>query len=321
MSESDDPLLLLERWRLLEVLRARVDVLAPPWVDRFLARALTVPERQMRALALVRRLRRLDANLCFALLEGLLDRAARRLGFAQQLLLDLTTARPLVEALGYHKARRVYELATDRGRGEVARMLLSPEAPAHRVVDRSFLAKENEKMPDESLGWRKKLARGTDRMKIDRLLFDRNPQVVRLLMDNPRIIERDVIRIAAMRPTNPANLAEVFRHPRWVKRYRVKVALACNPYTPIDIALSCVPHMMRQHLQYIAGNGKIHTSVRDAATRLLELRRLPLEQPEEPPTLVVEEGSGELVPEAEAAEPESDVDVDGIARRLEEWMA
>lgn len=317
---QDDPRLPLTRVHLLDVLRARVDVLAPSFVDVFLARALTVPERQMRALALVRRLRRIDCNLAYALLEGLLDRAARRRGNAQELLLDLTAARPLVEALGYHKARRIYELATRRDRVEVARMLLSPEAPSHRQVDASYLAKQNEKMPDESLGWRKKLARGTDRMKIDRLLFDRHPQVVALLLDNPRVIERDVIRIAAMRPTNPANLAEVFRHPRWVKRYRVKVALACNPWTPIDIALSCVPHLMRPQLQYVAANGKIHRSVRDAATSLLELRRQPLETPAEPPTLVVEP-SGELVLEADATSPDDDVDVDGIARQLEDWMA
>ena len=319
-SPLEDPRLSSTRLHLLELLRARVDRLAPIFVDRFLGKALTVQERQMRALALVRRLRRIDVHLCFGLLEGLLDRAARKLGNAQELLLDLTTARPLVGALGYDKARRVYELAARRGRLDVARMLLSPEAPAHRDVALSFLAKQNEKMPDQSLGWRKKLARGTDRMKIDRLLFDRSPQVVALLMDNPRIIERDVIRIAAMRPTNPANLAEVFRHPRWVKRYRIKVALACNPWTPIDIALSCVPHMMLPQLQYIAGNGKIHDSVRDAARGLLELRRQPMESPEEPPTLVLEP-TGELVVEEQATAHDDEVDVDGIVRQLEEWMA
>ena len=319
MPERDE-LLHPGRLRLLDVLRARVDQLAPLYVDLFLARALTVPERQMRALALVRRLSRLDVHLSYALLEGLLDRAARKLGFAQELLLDLTTARPLMEALGYHKARRIYELAVARDRAEVAHMLLSAEAPAHRTVDASYLAKQNEKMPDESLGWRKKLARGTDRMKIDRLLFDRHPQVVRLLLDNPRVIERDVIRIAAMRPTNPANLAVVFQHPRWVKRYRVKVALAANPWTPIDIALSCVPHMMQPQLQYIAANGKIHGAVRSAATRLLALRRQPVVPPSEPPTLVVE-ASGELVLESESVTDGTEVDLDGIAQDLEDWMA
>ena len=310
---------MIERLRLLEVLRARVDVKASGFVGPLLGQALTIPERQMRSLAMVRRLRSIDAHLCFALLEGLFDRAARKLGHAQELLLDLATARPLVDALGYQQARRVYELATLRGRGDVARMLLSPETPAHRSVAESFLAKQNEKMPDQSLGWRKKLARGTDRMKIDRLLFDRNPQVVRLLMDNPRVVERDVIRIAAMRPTNPANLSEVFGHPRWVKRYRIKVALACNPWTPIDIALSCVPHMMRHHLQYIAGNGKIHRSVRDAAVSLLELRRQPLEERGEP--VLVVEPTGELVLEEDASEEPDEIDVDEIARQLEDWMA
>jgi hypothetical protein len=316
---GEDLRLTAERLRLLDLLRLQVDRQAPVFVADFFRRALTVPDRQMRSLALVRRLRRIDAHLCFALLEGLLDRAARKLGHAQELLLDLTAARPLVDALGYLKARRVYELAGEHDRGDVARMLLSPESPAHRSVASSFLAKQNEKMPDQSLGWRKKLARGTDRMKLDRLLFDRNPQVVRLLMDNPRVIERDVIRIAAMRPTNPANLAEVFRHPRWVKRYRIKVALACNPWTPVDIALSCVPHLMLPQLQYVANSAKIDASVRQAAVGLLELRRQPLDQPEE--AVLVVEPTGELVPEAQSSGSEEEIDVDGIARQLEDWMA
>ncbi len=317
--DPEQQVLLLGRIDVLAVLRTSIDRRAPQIVERFFTRSLTVPDRQMRSYALVARLRRFDAHLCFALLDGLIQRAVRRNPGAQEVLLDLTTARPLVDAIGYRKTRRIYELAAHRGRLDLARMLLSPESPAVREVGSAFLARQNNKMPDESLGWRKALARGTNRLKIDRLLFDRNPSVVALLLDNPRLIERDVIRIAAMRPTNPANLVEVFRHSRWVKRYRVKVALACNPYTPIDIALSCVPHMLLQHLEYIASNNKIHSNVRDAAAGLLRARRQPPLEPDTPVHRVSERGT--IVREVEGGDASLDVDLDGLASLLEGWMA
>jgi len=317
---TEDRKLAAARNLVLATLRGRIDRYAGGEVDRFVKRLLTVKDRQMRALALVRRMGRMDAHLSYAIFEGLVMRAARRNSRAQEVLLDLTTTRPLVVALGYQPVRRIYELATRRGRPEVARMLLSPESPAMREVSSTFLAKQNHAMPDISLGWRKTHARKTDRLKLDRLLFDKNPMVIRLLLDNPRIVERDVVRIAAMRPTNPENLVEVFRHPKWVRQYRVKVALACNPYCPIDIALSCVPHMMRPHLQYICSNAKIAESVREAAAGLLEARRLPIEAAEELPVHHVSE-QGTIVRELDGDRHEVALDLDGIAAELEDWMA
>ncbi len=318
MAANDDPLK-LGRLALLNVLRDRVDRFAPSFVGPFISKLLAVRDRNMRALALVHRLRRYDAHLAYALLEHLVLNSARRSPRAQEVLLDLTTARPLVDAIGYKRVRQMYEIAHRNGRPSVARMLLSPESPAVREVDVSFLKKENQMMPDTSLGWRKAHARGTDRMKIDRLLFDRNPQVVALLLDNPRILERDVVRIAAMRPTNPDNLVEVFRHPRWVRRYKVKVALACNPYTPIDIALSCVPHLMLPHLQYVQTNRKIDASVREAATQLLEARRQPPISGDVPVHHVSDKGT--IVSEVDGERGEVRLDLDGIAAELDGWMA
>ena len=45
-----------------------------------------------------------------------------------------------------------------------------------------------------------------------------------------------------------------------------------------------------------------------------------MESPEEPPTLVLEP-TGELVVEEQATAHDDEVDVDGIVRQLEEWMA
>lgn len=318
MAANDDPRK-LARNALLDVLRTRIDRDAPSAAKPFIAKLLTVRDRNMRALALVHRLRRYDAHLAYALLEHLVLNSARRVPAAQEVLLDLTTVRPLVDAIGYRRVRQMYEIAARRGRPAVARMLLSAESAAVREVSVSFLKKQNQAMPEVSLGWRKAHAKGLDRLKIDRLLFDRNPQVVKLLLDNPRILERDVIRIAAMRPTNPENLVEVFRHARWVRRYRVKVALACNPYCPIDIALACVPHLMLPQLVYVATNAKIDGSVREAAEQLMASRRQPVPQPDVPVHRISEKGT--IVRSVDGGDAEVQLNLDEIAKDLEQWTA
>jgi len=318
VAANDDPLE-LGRASLLNLLRDRIDLRAPAVADPFIANLLVLRDRNMRAIALVDRLRKYDAHLAYAVLEHLVLNSARRNPKAQEVLLDLTTVRPLVDNIGYRRVRQMYEIAAKRGRSSVARMLLSPESPAVRQVATSFLKKENQMMPDTSLGWRKTHAKGTNRLKIDRLLFDRNPQVVRLLMDNPRILERDVIRIAAMRPTNPENLVEVFRHERWIRRYRIKVTLACNPYCPIDIALACVPHLMLPELEYVSTNGKVDESVRAAADELIAARRQPLPQPDVPVHHIGRNGT--IVRALDGRDEPIRLDLDEIANSLENWMA
>jgi hypothetical protein len=94
-----------------------------------------------------------------------------------------------------------------------------------------------------SLGERKSLARGRDRTLLARVLRDPHPDVIRILLRNPALIEDDIVRLCALRPISAEVLAEVFRTPRWILRYRVKHALARNPYTPEDLAVQLVPHL------------------------------------------------------------------------------
>ena len=84
-------------------------------------------------------------------------------------------------------------------------------------------------------------------------------------MQNPLIVERDVVRIAAMRPTMPATLSEVVENRKWISRYAVKKAIICNPYTPVNTALSLLGFMMKPDLREIATNQTVSQEVRRAA--------------------------------------------------------
>src|SRR5689334_5297995 len=108
---------------------------------------------------------------------------------------------------------------------------------------------ETQRIPDFgkgrtlSLGERKSLARRNDRDLLARVLRDPHPDVIRIVLGNPGLTENDIVRLCARRPVSTEVLREVFRSPRWIVRYPVKLAIVLNPYTPLDISLQLAPHL------------------------------------------------------------------------------
>ena len=84
------------------------------------------------------------------------------------------------------------------------------------------------------------------------------------LLDDPAVRERDVIAIAARRPTTPAIVRELTSRPRWMQLPNVRAALLANPCTPTRVALilatTCLPR-----LRGIAATGNVHPRVRELA--------------------------------------------------------
>jgi hypothetical protein len=115
-----------------------------------------------------------------------------------------------------------------------------------------------------SLGERKSLARGHDRELIARVLRDPHPDVMRILLGNPRLIENDVLRLCARRPVASDVLREVFRCARWIVRYPIKVALVLNPYTPLDIGLQLLPLLHEQDVRRVAESADLQPELRAA---------------------------------------------------------
>lgn len=238
-------------------------------VRRLMIDLPALPDRSVRQVLVAERLRDLPVGVALRVLAELWRRAASRDPACQELLLDLTTTRPLEESLGYGRVRMLYEGALEQGMPEVARLFFGHAAVSAGAVRPE---RENEKLASVPLGRRRALARGRDRMKIDRLLFDRNPMVVRVLLDNPRLTEADVVRMAAMRPAVAESLQHIHHHPRWIASYRVKKTLVLNPYTPVDIALGLLVHLLRQDLWQAARAETLHEAVRVAARELLDHR-------------------------------------------------
>jgi hypothetical protein len=129
-----------------------------------------------------------------------------------------------------------------------------------------------------TLGERKALARRPDRDTMQRLVADPHPDVIHRLLCNPRVLEGDVVRMAARRPGRSDVLAEIARSTRWVHRPRVRMALILNPATPPEIALRIAGLLLRPELEMVAHSPHVPAAVRALCMEHLE-RRPPVERP------------------------------------------
>lgn len=188
--------------------------------------------------------------------------------------------------------RALYEAARAAGNEAVTNLLLT--RPAARTM-REDAAQVPLLDPDRevTLGERRAMARAHDRDLLARLLHDPDPGVLRNLLANPRLTERDVVKVASRRPIAAESLRIVFRHPRWGRRREVRRALAFNPYTPGDLAAALVAILDRADLRALSADRLVHPAVRDEARRRLGLD----EPPEMPPAPAPDEPAPTAVPE------------------------
>ncbi len=201
--------------------------------------------------------------------EALCDAGARARSTAQEPVLAVVVFLvqlhddPLLEALR--------ETAHELGLKHLGRLL--QRGPEQRD------SKAPSRVPDYgvgrelSLGERKTLARRPNRAAFDRLLRDPNAQVIRQLLENPRLTEDDVIRLAARRPAQLEALRTLAKS-QWLSRPRVRIALIHNPATPTEIALPLLAACTRPELQEVITNPDCPGLLRDVAAELSNLRSL-----------------------------------------------
>jgi hypothetical protein len=203
----------------------------------------------------------------------LLDEAHRSASLGQ------TDAQSVFLALGWalfepHVEPRRFALCAAARRAEfhqVADFLAPP-------LEDDLRAEDKRRIPDFgrgrplTLGERKSLARTHDRSLIQRVVRDPHPDVVRILLDNPSLTEEDVVRVCAARPNHPTVLHIVYRHRRWVVRYRPRHAIVRNPDTPLDTALLLAPLLRRPELKEAATSSELAPPLRLSCKAILEMR-------------------------------------------------
>lgn len=123
----------------------------------------------------------------------------------------------------------------------------------------------------QPLGVQKMHARMHHRGRQEALLFTPWAPVVEILCQNPTVQKRDILFMAARRPTQ-SDLLEKILMSRWAVDGDIRFALASNPYFKVSHALRCATTLNRKNLEALRDSPDIHLVIRDHVKRLLALR-------------------------------------------------
>jgi hypothetical protein len=173
----------------------------------------------------------------------------------------------LREIIGEEKYRLTYHAAIDIGLEKVSRLFT--DLPPHKRGPFGYDKEEEAKMEFLTLGQRRAMAKGNVKDTLDRLLSDPDTMVIGNLLNNPRITETEVLKIASKRPNSPEILKLLSTHRKWSKRYPVIKAVVFNPYTPPRISMGLLEFLLTQELESVASDKTIHPQVRLSARDLL----------------------------------------------------
>ena len=245
----------------------------PQWIARMLhdleRKIEILKDRAMKHTVIVEVLETLAEDELVDLLSMLCERATGGSSRARALHQELALEPSALSMLPYPHIKKSYSLAAQRGNEAVMGLFMGDPLRGSPTVEESFTGND---YLDSSLGQRKSAARSSDRFVLDRLLHDRNIQVITLLLENPRIVERDVVRIAALRPTRPEILQHIATHRRWASRYHVRKALVVNPYTPHQVARRLLSTLLVQDIKDMYSLGALPAGIRSEVRRILEER-------------------------------------------------
>ena len=119
---------------------------------------------------------------------------------------------------------------------------------------------------------RVKFALKGDREARGILVRDSNKVVATAVIHNPRIADKEIENIAAMRTVSEEVLRLVGMNRAWARSYSIIHNLARNPRTPMATAVHILPRIQAKDLKALSENRNISEGVRRQAYRLVQTR-------------------------------------------------
>lgn len=241
------------------------------WTRRLISDLAVIERKNIRTVILAERLNKVEIPVIVKVIEEICRKAEERAPGYQEALFALIDIPAVTAVLGYPKMSEIYLSSKEMGCERVTRLLSNPPSKKKRYSEYDFV--EGQELDHITLGEKRSLAKGFKKDTLDRLVYDPDPHVIRNLLNNPRITERDVLKVASKRPVSEEILIEIFNNKKWSERYSIKRALVKNPYTPTRLALGLVNFMLVQDLKEISRDGTLHQVIRGAAEGLLKKER------------------------------------------------
>ena len=119
-----------------------------------------------------------------------------------------------------------------------------------------------QRLPALAIGEKVSLARMAGGQVIKTLRLDKDPKVIEALLENPRLVESDVLYLICQTRTPAPVLEAVARDPKWSARREVRVALLRNAKTPMGLAISFVSRLTATEAQELLNDSKVPLALR-----------------------------------------------------------
>lgn len=236
------------------------------FVAKFLADISALPEEKMRLDLLGRRLAGIDAGDAARFID-ILYRKTDDLsaGKARALLVDPEGLKGAIGSVAY---RKIYLASIDLGLRKVSRLFT--DLPPRKKAPSGYDQEEEAPMEFLTLGQRRAMSKSFTRETLNRLLSDPDPMVIANLLNNPKVTEKEILKIASKRPNSPNILRLIARHKVWSKRYGVARAIILNPYAMPRVSIALLEAMLTQDLRLISDDKTLHPQIRLSAKELLD---------------------------------------------------
>lgn len=239
-------------------------------VDRLLGRLSAIQDVKQRSYAVADRLKPLPNEEVVGAIKTIRQKALAGHGDYLPLYNGLLMSGTLVQVMGVPRMSELVEAAQRLCEYDVVSLLV--DLPTEGTGDHDHQPYLDPELREAPVGMRKSLARKLDFRMIKRIAKDQDPRVIGILLNNPRLTESEVVRIAATRPTSRRVIEEIYDHPRWISRYTVKKVLVLNPHTPVSIALRLLTYLLVQDLEEVCASTDLDPVVLEQGQRVIAMK-------------------------------------------------
>ncbi len=118
-----------------------------------------------------------------------------------------------------------------------------------------------------------KLAKRGNRAERNVLIQEGNKQILRFILQNPKLTAIEVVQVLKMPQTNLEAIQTISKDSRWMQNEEVRYHIVTCPKSPLPVALTALNSLNLKNLGAIAKSRNVKAQVKSNALKLLEKRR------------------------------------------------
>jgi hypothetical protein len=118
------------------------------------------------------------------------------------------------------------------------------------------------RLPQLPLGQKIALARRAASRVAGALLAEGHPQVLAVVLDNPKLTEAQVLKVLSRAKLPAGIIAAISHHRKWSYTYNVRLALVRHPASTLSTILSYLPELTVSDLRDLASPGIVSENLR-----------------------------------------------------------